>query len=93
MSNAYPRLSDEAYEDKDIHRREVMENIVEEVAFMWRYYMSERLTEEEKAKLAAAIEAALPIVKDEVSSSTPTDTLQRVARTICPVEKFYTYGH
>jgi hypothetical protein len=49
--NAYPRLSERAYEDKEIHHEEVVAMIADVGADMWRYYKSKRLTEEQQEQL------------------------------------------
>jgi hypothetical protein len=54
--NAYPRLSEKAYADEAVHRKEVVEMIADTAADMWRYYRSKRLTDKQQEELQKAIE-------------------------------------
>ncbi len=60
----YPKLSKDAYNaynkgDSKLHRAEVIDNVVEVVADMWRYY-NHSLTTEDVQKLQKALYDSLP---------------------------------
>lgn len=57
--NAYPRLSDKAYEDQSQHYVEVVDMMAEEVAAMWSYYDGKRLNDSQVQELRQAINQVL----------------------------------
>lgn len=59
--NRYPKLSEEAYKDENVHRLETIAVATSAVADVWNYYRSSNLTDEQIEDVRVALEAVLQV--------------------------------